>query len=438
MKSARTLAVQALTKADVDDAYSTLSLSSVLRQSPDLTTADKALVTALVYGVTQRRLTLDHTLSLYLPKPLQKLHPTVLSALRVGAYQILFMDKIPASAAVNESVKTVKTSGCAYAAGLVNAVLRKVAANGLVLPPETDTLRRLSAEYSCPTELTQKYIDWFKTETAEEILRVSLLPRPVFLRVNTCRTTAADLQAQLSGEGADASICALDGALRLDRPGDLTRTKAYAQGLFHVQDLSSQQTVKLLDLTPGQTFTDLCAAPGGKTFTAAEYLQNEGKVLSFDVYPHKCKLIEDGARRLGLSVVTPVLSDARAAASHISEADAVLCDVPCSGLGVIGRKPEIKYKDLAALSELPPLQYEILCAGAGIVKPGGTLVYSTCTLNPAENGDVCDRFLREHPDFTLADDEGYRGVCTGSYMTVIPSENGGDGFFAAKFKRKQA
>lgn len=438
MKSARTLAVQALTKTDVGDAYSTLSLSSALNTAPDLSPADKALVTVLVYGVTQRRLTLDFILSRYLQKPLQKLHPTVLSALRVGAYQILFMDKIPASAAVNESVKTVKTSGCAYAAGLVNAVLRKVAANGLVLPPEADALRRLSVSYSCPTELLSKYIEWFGRITAEEILRVSLLPRPVFLRVNTCRTDAETLRTRLLDEGFDVSLCALDGALRLDRPGDLTRTKAYAEGLFHVQDLSSQQTVNLLGLIPGQTFADLCAAPGGKTFTAAEYLKNDGRVFSFDVYPHKCKLIEDGAARLGLSVVTPVLSDARAAVSHIPEADAVLCDVPCSGLGVIGRKPEIKYKDLTALSELPPLQYEILCAGAGIVRPGGTLVYSTCTLNPAENGDVCDRFLREHPDFTLADDKGYRGVCTGSYMTVIPSENGGDGFFAAKFKRKQA
>ncbi|MBR5409199.1 MAG: 16S rRNA (cytosine(967)-C(5))-methyltransferase RsmB [Clostridia bacterium] len=437
METARSLAVETLKKAKLDGAFSTLSLSAALGRSA-LSAADKALASNLVYGVTARRLTLEYELSLYLAKPLSKLHPTVEASLLVGAYQLLFTDKIPVSAAVNESVKLVKAEGCAYAAGLVNAVLRKVAAAGLVLPDAKDKIQFLSIKYSCPPALISHFRRCYGEEAAVGILEASLVPRPIFVRVNTCKTDAQTLIERLSSEGVAASPCDLPGALRLDRPGDLTKLGSFQEGLFHVQDLSSQRTVSLIGLKPGDVFADLCAAPGGKAFTAAEILQNGSCVYACDIYEHKCALIRSGAERLGLTNVTPVLGDARNAAGHIPSADAVLCDVPCSGLGVIGRKPEIRYKDLSALSELPPLQYEILSAGAEIVRPGGTLVYSTCTLNPAENEEVCARFLREHPGFRLADDESYRAACTGDYMTVLPSPDGGDGFFAAKFKREDA
>ena len=437
METARSLAVQTLLRAERDASFSNLSLANALSRS-QLSGPERALASQLVYGVTERRLTLDDQLARHLQKPLAKLHPQVASVLRVGAYQLLFMEKIPVSAAVNESVKLVKAAGQGYAAGLVNAVLRKIAANGLILPDPADKIQVLSVKYSCPPALTSFFTRVFGEADAEQILAVSVAPRPIFLRVNTCRTDRDALIERLAAQGVSAAPCCLPDAVALDRPGDLRRLPSFAEGLFHVQDLSSQQTVRLLGLRPGQTFADLCAAPGGKAFTAAEYLRGEGRVYACDVYEHKCELIRTGAARLGLTNVQPLLCDAREICAHLKQADAVLCDVPCSGLGVIGRKPEIKYKSLDALVSLPPLQYEILCAGAEIVRPGGTLVYSTCTLNPAENGDVCDRFLREHPDFTLASDAEYRAVCTGDYMTVLPTPDGGDGFFAAKFMRKQA
>ena len=437
MKSARRIAAEALIKIDNDASYSSLTLNGLLNKEPQLSAKDSALITRIVYGVTERRITLDYNLSLYLKDPLKKLRPNVLACLRMGAYQILFSDKIPARAAVNESVALTKELGAAYASGMVNAVLRKISAIGLCLPDESQNMELyLSVKYSCPEALLTHFLTHYGRENTEQHLAASLSSRPLFIRRNTLLCTQEMLLGSLTESGASAVPDPLNGCYILNSAGDITRLEAYKNGWFHVQDRSSQLAVMLLGAKPGQTVVDCCAAPGGKSFTTAQYMGNTGTLYSCDMYAHKTALIETGAKRLGIHNITVLCEDAAQLYKKNILADAVLCDVPCSGYGVIGRKPEIRYKDPAQFTSLPETQYAILCSGARMVKPGGTLLYSTCTLNPAENEDVCRRFLAEHADYSVSTDPAYEAAADCDYMTVFASANGGDGFFAAGFERK--
>ena len=434
-KNARALAADILKKIETADAYASFSLKAALAEAslPDL--RDAALVTSLVYGVIERKLTLDYDLALYLRRPLKKMHPYVLSVLRLGAYQILFLQKIPVSAAVNESVALVKNGGHAYAAGLVNAVLRQVGKNGLILPSEDDELY-LSVKYSCPKPLIDRLCAAYGQNDACKALEAALLPRPLFIRGNPIRCSDKDLPSVLAADGVKASACSLPHSFILEDPGDITALDAFRKGLFHVQDLSSQLCVAALGARKGETVIDCCSAPGGKTFSVAEDMADTGTVYACDLYPHKTHLVEEGAARLGLRCIRTITADARTLPGRFSGADRVLCDMPCSGLGVIGRKPEIRYKSAAEIDALPPLQEEILTAAAQLLRPGGVLVYSTCTLNPAENEEVCRLFLEKNPAFSSAADDAYLALTDGApYKTVMLTPQGGDGIFFAKFVR---
>ena len=401
-KNARQIAMEILVRMQRDAAYSNLTLDAALRRN-ELPARDAALVSALVYGVEERLYTIDYQLSLYLKQPLKKLKPEVLAALRLGVCQLLFMERIPSSAAVCESVSLVKQNGCAFAAGLVNAVLRKVSDAGICLPEqEADALQMLSIRYTLQT-------------TAEKLT--------VLLRQDHVAAHAA----------AD-----VEDALVLDRAGAIERTKAYQDGLFHVQDISSQLCCKALDAQPGETVFDLCAAPGGKSFTVAERMRGEGSVCSFDLYPSRTALIEQGAARLGITSVYPAVADASCYNEAYGKADRVLCDVPCSGFGIVRRKPEIRYKPQGEVDKLPDLQYLILRNAARYVKKGGRLVYSTCTLNPEENEAVCLRFLQENASFRpvapdLPEQLNARKDDNG-FFTLFPEAGGRDGFYIAVFQ----
>mgnify|MGYP002508106523 CR=1 FL=1 len=422
----RQTAFQILNRIERGNAYSNLVLDAQLKQSGS---ADgSAFITALVYGVTERKITLDYILASFLRQPIKKLRPEVLTVLRMGVYQLKYMDKIPESAAVNESVKLVKKNGCAYAAGLVNSVLRKAAASETAYPEKSDFIKYLSIRYSCPPSLVSHYIHDYGEENAEGILSSSVGAAPTVLRVNTLKTDTAHLQETLEMQGFVTECGMLENTLVVKSGGAISACKAYADGLFHVQDFASAYCVQALDLQPGHIFADVCAAPGGKTFTAAQMMQNQGKIYAFDLYPQRVNLIADGARRLGISILETSVHDAAEAFTELQgKADRVLCDVPCSGLGTIRRKPEIRYKDLSFVDNLTELQYNILINASKILKPGGILVYSTCTLNRAENDAVCDRFLKEHPDFER--------IC--DYRTLLPHKDGTDGFFFARLRRKE-
>lgn len=439
MSQARETAVDILLKIENNNAYSSFSVADTLRNTVFTDVREQSLAVSLVYGVLEHKLTLDYNLSLYLSSGLKKIRPAVLAVLRTGALQILYMDKIPVSAAVNESVKLVKKKGFAFASGLVNAVLRKVAANSLQLPESDDKVKYLSIKYSFPAEIVKHFILHYGEENAEQIMAVSSGRRPLFLRVNSLKTTPEKLNDILNEQGINSEICSeIENCLTVSSTGDIGSIEAFKNGLFHVQDFSSQICCKILGAEKGDKVVDCCAAPGGKTFTSVQYMNDIGEFFSADIHPHKIKLIEDGAQRLGITCIKAVCCDAKKLKYTIHNVDKVLCDVPCSGLGVVGRKPEIRYKKLSDLAGLPAEQYEILTSCCEMVKDGGVLVYSTCTLNPAENEEICDRFLSEHPDFCVCDEEEYKLLCKhGKYINVFPSEDGGDGFFIAKFIRGQ-
>lgn len=431
MKSARQTAFEILNKIQRDNSYSNLALDHALDKA-DTDNKDKKFVSALVYGVTERRITLDYNLSLYLSQPIKKLKPEVLTALRLGAYQILFMDKIPVSAAVNESVKLAKKNGAAFASGLVNAVLRKIISNGL----KTDG--SMSVNYSAPERLCDMWCKSYGRENAEKLLEASFGAVDTVLRVNTEKIDADNLINLLSEEGFDCETGGnVENSAVVKSGGAVHKTEAYKNGLFHVQDAASQLCCKALGVQENETVIDICAAPGGKSFTLAENMKNTGRIISCDIYEHRLKLISDGAERLGLTNIETVRNDGNVFNPDFPLADKILCDVPCSGLGVIRKKPEIRFKKSEEVDKLQDLQYSIMCISSRYLKIGGVMVYSTCSLNPNENEKIVEKFLTEHDNFegvrVLSDISRY-GVDT-DYLTLMPHIHGCDGFFISAVRR---
>lgn len=434
MNNPRQSAFEALVKTEKAGAYSNIALDSLLSKS-DFDTRDKAFVSNLFYGVTERKLTLDYQIEHYTSKPLKKMKAEVLTVLRLGAYQLLFMDKVPSSAAVNESVNLTKKNGLSYASGLVNAVLRKIDKNGLKLPSDENAVKFMSVKYSCPEWLINKWVKEYGRESTIGILEHSLGAPVNYIRVNSTLISAEELIVLLDSEGVKAVTTDLPECLEIVLAGKSIETlESFKKGLFHIQDKACQICAEALNAKKGDRVFDLCAAPGGKTYTIAEIMNDEGEVLSFDIHSHRVKLIEKGAQRLRLKSVRAIEGDASLYCEELGEADAVLCDVPCSGFGIIGRKPEIKYKNPDEIKQLPDLQLSILKNGARYVKKGGRLVYSTCTLSKSENEKVCKRFLDGNPGFTVvspfADNNG-------EYLTLLPYVCNSDGFFIACFERNK-
>ena len=425
MADARSSAFTVLSKIEKDGSYSNLILSE-LPQEHTLSEKDRVLAHRIVKTVLERKITADYNLSLYLSQPLKKLKPQVLTILRMGACQLLFMDKIPPSAAINESVKLTKKHGCAFASGLVNAVLRKISSNGLVLPDENSE-NYLSVKYSFPVYLCKKLVNYYGRETAESIMTASVGASNIYIRKNTLKNESLTCDI----EGTQLENCFI-----IKNTGNITALPDFKAGLFHVQDMSSQICAHILGAKKGETVVDVCAAPGGKSMTIAQMMENEGRLISCDIYEHKLKLINDTAKRLGIDIIETMLRDGADESSQLPVADRILCDVPCSGFGVTGKKPEIKYKDESEIAALPELGLKILENSSRFLKVGGKLVYSTCTLLPEENVDVCNLFLQRNKNFKAVDiDEKFDGFLDGKTLTVLPSVYSCDGFFIAAFER---
>lgn len=432
MSNPRQIALEALLKTTKDGAYSNLTLDAVLSKS-DLDTRDKSFVSNLFYGVIERQLTIDYQLSLYLSKPLKKLKPEVLAILRLGAYQILFMDKVPDSAAVNESIKLSKKNGASFASGLINAVLRKVSVAGVVLPDEGKTQEYLSVKYSCPLWLVKKWINEYGADDTAAFLQASLGSAETYIRVNNTKISADELIFILENENVDCEKTYNENTLKIGLKGqDIENLESFRNGYYHVQDMASQLCAKALGAKEGDIVFDLCSAPGGKAYTVAESMNDKGKVLCFDIYENRVNLILKGAERLGLSSIEGRVGDASVFNADLGLADKVLCDVPCSGLGIIRRKPEIKYKSEEELADLPAIQYSIIANASKYVKNGGRLVYSTCTLSKAENEDIVAEFLKNHSNFKAA--QVFENSSS-TNMTLMPHKNESDGFFIACFER---
>ncbi|MCM1392996.1 MAG: 16S rRNA (cytosine(967)-C(5))-methyltransferase RsmB, partial [Ruminococcus sp.] len=289
-------------------------------------------------------------------------------------------------------------------------------------------------KYSCPEWLVKKWCREYGKENTESLLSASINQAETILRVNTVKTTAENLKQMLSDEGINCSDGYIADTLRISLSGtDIESLNTYKLGLFHVQDTASTLCSMALDAGEGDTVFDLCSAPGGKAFTIAELMNNKGRVLAFDLYPHRTELISSGAERLGLNIIKAQVGDAAEFDPKIGLADRVLCDVVCSGLGIIRRKPEIKYKSEDSLSGLPEIQFKILCNASKYVKTGGRLIYSTCTLNKDENENVCKKFLDTVSDFVPA--KPLEQISDDFCVTLMPHINNTDGFFVAAFER---
>lgn len=425
----RQTAALALLEMDRREGYSNLTLEPRLQRA-GFSPQDRAFCSALFYGVLERRITLDWAIAHYSRTPIQKLEPEVLAALRLGALQLMEFPSVPPAAAVSQSVEVVRSLGKEKAAGFVNGVLRAMAQKACAVPPPKDKLTALSVEHSVPAPLIQLWRRAYGHDAALEILQGSRGPAPTFLRVNTTKTTPAALMARLLAEGRESrEVPGVENALELMTPGGLAGLPSFREGLFHVQDLSSQLCAAALAPEPGMAVLDLCAAPGGKTFTVAELLEDRGRVLARDLHPHRVKLVEEGAARLGLASVAAETGDALCRDPALEgKFDRVLCDVVCSGFGTLRRKPEIRYKPLDSLDGLPEVQYNILENASHYLKRGGRLVYSTCTLSPAENEEVVARFLGSHPEFSAPVPaktyiHGREGLdCDGFFVAVLEKE----------------
>lgn len=437
MADARLTVIKLLVKMDSSEAYSNILLDAALNES-GLSERDKAFAAALFYGVTERKMTLDYIIEQNSRLPFDKIDETAVAILRAGLYQILYMPSVPESAAVNESVKLCKKMRLFSAQGFVNGMLRNFIRSGKKVDyTGLNTAERLSIEYSCPQWITRKWTEEYGEECAVRALKASLGAPPIYARVNTTKVSDDELVKLLKKEGIKATVNPrLSGCVRLEKTGDIEKSAAYKDGLFHVQDVSSQLCCLTLKPIVNETVLDICAAPGGKSFTMAELMGNNGHVIAMDLYESRTGLIAKGAERLGLRIVEARQNNAVKFSEELPKADKVLCDVPCSGLGVIRRKPEIKYKDEAEFEELPLLQKAILEVSAQYVKVGGTLVYSTCTLSRAENDDVAQEFASAHPEFSpIVQPIPYVGAENSPMRTFFPEEDGGDGFFTAAFRR---
>ncbi|MBQ2786016.1 MAG: 16S rRNA (cytosine(967)-C(5))-methyltransferase RsmB [Oscillospiraceae bacterium] len=435
--SARKTALDALIACRKEGAWANGALKEYMVRDR-LDRRDAALAARLCYGVLQNRNCLDFYLKQLLTGKLKDLHPVVRDILHLGLYQIYFMDKIPESAAVNESV-TLAKKYCPkqrFASGLVNGVLRNaVRTKGTLKEPTT-----LEDRYSHPKELIRLLRNYVGEARLEGMLKANNAAPETVVQVNTLRTTTEELIGILESDGVTPQRHPwMADCLTLFGTGNLEKLEAFQKGLFYVQDPAARLSVLCAQIPQNAHVLDCCAAPGGKSFAAAIAMKGTGSITSCDIHAHKTVLIQKGAERLGMESISVRQQDAsQCVPEWVGTKDVVIADVPCSGLGIIRKKPDIRYKDLGEMAQLPGLQLQILKNQATYVKPGGTLLYSTCTLVRSENEGVVERFLEENTEFYLEalDLPQAFPVNTDGMLALVPGEYDTDGFFIAKLRRK--
>lgn len=422
----REAALEAMRRMRRAGDFSSDAVDGVITQSA-LEPREAAFCTRIVRETLQNLYFIDYYLNLWSNTPTKRLEPAVLDILRISAAQLLFMDRVPPSAAVNEGVKLCANSGCKRASGLVNSVLRRVSENRDALPeiPGEGTAEYLSTRYSHALWQVRELIERRGYDGACSVLERNNAEPPLTLQTNTLRTTAEELADMLRAAGFEPVAGASPGELRLRGAGRADLLPGYSEGLFYVQDGAARLAVRESGVKPGMTVLDACAAPGGKSFGAAIQMNGAGRIISCDVQEKKLLRISDGAARLRLDCIETRRMDARRPEEElIGAADVVIADAPCSGLGVIAKKPEIRFKSESDLEALPGIQLDILRGLAECVKPGGTLLYSTCTLRKCENEDVIAAFLSENSGFEVQE-----------MRTLWPDIDDSDGFFVCRMVR---
>ena len=429
----RKITLELLRSYEEEGRYVNLLLTSPKLRN--LTDDERAAVTSLLYTAVEKKLTYDYFISHFAKRQISEVDPYVRDVLRLGLCQIIDMRSVPDFAAVNESVKLARHGG---ERSFINAILRAVARekNNLPYPKrEKNNLRYLSVYYSVPYSTVKFFASAVGEDECESLLSAFRADGGFGITVNETKISRDELLEKLSELGGERSRYTANG-ITFKRSIPPKNLPGFASGEFFVQDEASRIAAAALDAKEGQTVIDVCSAPGGKALAAAIRVKNSGKVYAFDIHSSKLSLIEDSARRLGLSNIEVRERDATAPDSELfAAADRVICDVPCSGLGVFAKKPDLRYKDLSSLASLPPLQYEILTASAKYLKAGGVLVYSTCTLNPEENAQITDRFTIEHPEFTYEPFSVGDISADGGKITLLPHKHGTDGFYIAKLRK---
>ena len=434
--NARIIAFRALERCEKNHAWSAATLDSLLREA-DLSARDAALATRLFLGVLQNETYLDHYLDLFCRS---RTEPALRTVLRLGAYQLLFLDKIPAHAAVGETVELCRSVRLERGASLVNAVLRRLSENKSSLPPVPGegSAPYLAVRYSHPLWLAKRLIREQGYEQTEAFFRANNETAPLCIQLNRLRINTAEYLRSLERlDIAYRVFPELPGCLELEG-GKVTALPGFEEGLFYVQDRAARIAVQAAGVMPGMRILDACAAPGGKSMTAALDAGGDCQLISCDLHEKKLRLIRSSAKRLGLEDrIETLAADARTFRSEWESGfDLVLADVPCSGLGVIRKRPEIRRKDETELQALPQIQSAILGNLCRYVKPGGVLLYSTCTVLQAENQERISSFFQEHPDFSAEDfSVGDLRSKDGCYA-FWPQIDGTDGFFAARLRRK--
>ena len=430
--TARAAALQALERCRRQGAWSNEALAAIIG-SVSLDRRDAALAQQLCIGVLQNRTLCDSYIDMYSSTRTAKMEPKLLDILRISVYSLLFLDRVPDRAVVHEAVELCKKYGLSRAAGLTNAVLRRIAENkdSLPEPPGHGSSEYLSVRYSHPKWIVDAFLDRIGYDDTESLLRIDNSVPPVTVQINTLRKEAKTLLGAGAAEHPWLPDCAI-----LPPGGD--SLEFVRQGLAYVQDPAAALAVIAADPLPGISVLDACAAPGGKSFAAGIRMRNNGRILACDLHENKLRKIREGAERLGLGLIETRAMDARKAGETLQETfDLVIADVPCSGLGVIRKKPDIRYKEEKEVSALPQIQFDILRGLSGCVKPGGVLMYSTCTLLRAENEDVCEKFLSENEAFTAEPFNlpGNIGLVENGMITLWPHVYETDGFFLCKMRK---
>lgn len=437
----RDAALTILLAIDKNQAYSNLLLNQTINKYK-IDQKDRALLTEITYGTLQRKYTLDYYLEPFIRG---KIELWVRWLLRLSLYQIVYLTRIPPHAVVNEAVEIAKRRGHKGISSMVNGVLRSILRKGIRdLDEITDPIEKLSIETSHPKWLVNRFIEMYGYDQTAAMLQENNLPPQQTVRVNVTKKSVDDVLTLLREEGIEAIQSNVIPECLYILSGQASRTKAFKEGLITIQDESSMMPANVLNPQPGWRVLDMCAAPGGKTTHLAEKMNNKGSILATDLHPHKLDLIEENVARLGLSIVETAPIDGRKAPQFLKEEsfDAVLVDAPCSGLGVMRRKPDIKYtKREEDFTSLHDIQLQLLHSGAAVLKKGGRLVYSTCTVNIEENEQTVEAFLSSHPEFELIPIEHLPNQLVdkqqGGMLQVFPQDFGSDGFFVAAFRKKE-
>ena len=450
-KNARELALQVLLEVEEKNAYSNLQLKHALANK-HWDPREINLTTELVYGTISRLNTLDWMIDKFLTRPANQLEPWVRGLLRISFYQLTYLDRIPPRAIVHEAVEIAKSWGHKGIASMVNGILRNRlrSPEKVEIPVDLPIVKRLSLQYSHPEWMIEKWGQEYGWEETESMCEENNFPPELNVRTNELKGTRDELVEALRHQLPNAYIQSSSitpVGVALSESGNVGELPAYKNGLCTVQDESSMLVGEAIAPQPGMKVLDVCAAPGGKSTHIAEMMGNRGKVVSMDIHPHKLKLIEENAKRLGISIIETKAGDAREVGRILAGQtfDRILVDAPCTGLGVIRRKPDIRWSKKEEDKQINQLQYEILCSAASLAGDGAKLVYSTCTVQPEENQEVIERFLQEHPDWKADGDlfqdlpgwigEKYATLKDG-YLQILPHHFHSDGFFIARLIRK--